>query len=101
MQMTPEICQAVAANLAIGVKINLEAETKGTYFPRSCAATPASYMLGWTANTVDAHNVMYPILSTPVMVGEASSIWGRTAMPRVDELTNAVASRPTRRSATT
>src|SRR5690606_663774 len=29
------ICQAVAANLArIGVKINLQAETKGTYFPK-------------------------------------------------------------------
>ena len=31
-----EICQAVAANLAkIGVKINLEAETKALTFPRS------------------------------------------------------------------
>ncbi len=30
-----QICQAVAANLArIGVKVNLAAETKGTYFPK-------------------------------------------------------------------
>ena len=37
------ICQTVAANLSrINVKINLQAETKGTYFPRCCAVTPAS-----------------------------------------------------------
>ncbi|REM27609.1 ABC transporter substrate-binding protein, partial [Mycobacterium tuberculosis] len=30
-----QVCQSVAANLAkIGVKINLVAETKGTYFPK-------------------------------------------------------------------
>jgi peptide/nickel transport system substrate-binding protein len=38
-----DICQAVAANLArIGVKVNLQAETKGTYFPKILRATPAS-----------------------------------------------------------
>ena len=37
------ICQAVVANLArIGVKIDLEVESKVRYFPRSCVATPAS-----------------------------------------------------------
>eukprot|EP01041_Mallomonas_annulata_P015991 gene15991-33638_t len=57
-----EICQAVAANLArVGVKINLEAETKGTYFPKILRRDTSFYMLGWTASTVDAHNVLYPI----------------------------------------
>ena len=37
----------VSANLArINVKINLAAETKGTYFPKFCAATPA--LACWT-----------------------------------------------------
>ena len=43
------ICQAVAANLArIGVKINLAAETKGTYFPKILRRDTSFYMLGWT-----------------------------------------------------
>ena len=45
------ICQAVAANLArIGVKINLAAETKGTYFPKILRRDTSFYMLGWTSD---------------------------------------------------
>ena len=41
------ICQAVAANLArVGVKINLEAETKGTYFPKILRRDTSFYMIG-------------------------------------------------------
>ncbi|HVZ44285.1 MAG TPA: ABC transporter substrate-binding protein [Ramlibacter sp.] len=51
------ICQAVAANLArVGVKINLAAETKGTYFPKVLRRDTSFYMLGWTPTTYDAHN---------------------------------------------
>ena len=43
------ICQAVAANLArIGVKVNLTAETKNTYFPKILRRDTSFYMLGWT-----------------------------------------------------
>ena len=43
------ICQAVAANLArIGVKINLQAETKVTYFPKILRRDTSFYLLGWT-----------------------------------------------------
>jgi peptide/nickel transport system substrate-binding protein len=43
------ICQAVAANLArVNVKINLQAETKGTYFPKILRRDTSFYMLGWT-----------------------------------------------------
>ncbi len=56
----------MAANLSrIGVKINLEAETKGTYFPKILRRDTSFYMLGWTSSTVDAHNVLYPIMSSP------------------------------------
>jgi hypothetical protein len=44
-----QICQSVAANLAkIGVKINLVAETKGTYFPKMLRRDTSFYLLGWT-----------------------------------------------------
>jgi peptide/nickel transport system substrate-binding protein len=52
-QRRGDICQAVAANLArIGVKINLEAETKGTYFPKILRRDTSFYMLGWTPDHV-------------------------------------------------
>ncbi|MBI5276420.1 MAG: ABC transporter substrate-binding protein [Burkholderiales bacterium] len=53
------ICQAVAANLSrIGVKINLAAETKGSYFPKVLRRDTSFYMLGWTPTTYDAHNAL-------------------------------------------
>ncbi|MGQ2979150.1 MAG: ABC transporter substrate-binding protein [Polaromonas sp.] len=88
-----EICQAVAANLSrIGVKINLEAETKNNYFPKILRRDTSFYMLGWTPSTVDAHNVLYPILSTPGDGGRGQFNLGAYSNARVDELTNLVAS---------
>lgn len=88
-----EICQAVAANLAkIGVKINLEAETKGTYFPKILSRNTSFYMLGWTASTVDAHNVLYPILSSPGDGGRGQYNLGAYNNPKVDELTEKIQS---------
>ncbi len=88
-----EICQAVAANLSrIGVKINLEAETKGTYFPKILRRDTSFYMLGWTASTVDAHAVLYPIMSTPGDGGRGQFNLGAYSNTRVDELTNLIAS---------
>ncbi len=87
------ICQAVAANLAkINVKINLEAETKATYFPKILSRNTSFYMLGWTPSTVDAHNVLYPIMSTPGEGGRGQFNLGSYSNARVDELTAKVAS---------
>ena len=53
------ICQAVAANLArIGVKVNLQAETKVSYFPKILRRDTSFYLLGWTPSTVDSHDVL-------------------------------------------
>ena len=88
-----EICQAVAANLAkIGVKIILEAETKGTYFPKILSRNTSFYMLGWTASTVDVHNVLYPIMSSPGEAGRGQFNLGSYSNARVDELTQKIAS---------
>ncbi len=87
------ICQAVAANLArVGVKIKLEVETKGTYFPKILRRDTSFYMLGWTSSTVDAHNVLYPIMSSPGEGGRGQFNLGAYSNPKVDELTEKVAS---------
>jgi peptide/nickel transport system substrate-binding protein len=82
------ICQAVSANLArVGVKINLQAETKGTYFPKILRRDTSFYMLGWTSSTVDAHNVLYAIMSTPGEGGRGQFNLGAYSNPKLDDLT--------------
>ena len=82
------ICQAVSANLArVGVKINLLAETKGTYFPKILRRDTSFYMLGWTSSTVDAHNVLYAIMSTPGEGGRGQFNLGAYSNPKLDDLT--------------
>jgi peptide/nickel transport system substrate-binding protein len=49
-------------------------------------------MLGWTASTVDAHNVLYPIMSSPGEGGRGQFNLGAYSNPKVDELTEKVAS---------
>ncbi|MES3002569.1 MAG: ABC transporter substrate-binding protein [Pseudomonadota bacterium] len=86
-------CQAIAANLArVGVKIKLEVETKGTYFPKILRRDTSFYMLGWTSSTVDAHNVLYPIMSSPGEGGRGQFNLGSYSNPKVDELTDKIAS---------
>src|SRR5450830_174935 len=87
------ICQAVAANLSkIGVKINLESETKGTYFPKVLSRNTSLYMLGWGTSTVDAHQVLYAIMASPGEGGRGQFNLGAYSNARVDELTQNVAS---------
>jgi peptide/nickel transport system substrate-binding protein len=87
------ICQAITANLArVGVKINLQAETKGTYFPKILRRDTSFYMLGWTSSTVDAHNVLYAIMSTPGEGGRGQFNLGAYSNPKLDELTEKIVS---------
>ena len=78
-----QICQAVAANLArINVKINLQAETKGTYFPKILRRDTSFYMLGWTPSTYDAHNALNALMRCPTTrPAPASSTLAATATP--------------------
>ncbi|MED5622188.1 ABC transporter substrate-binding protein [Ideonella sp. BN130291] len=82
------ICQAVAANLArIGVKINLQAETKVTYFPKILRRDTSFYLLGWTPTTSDAHDTMTNIMATPNDKGQGQFNLGSYSNPKFDELT--------------
>ena len=82
------ICQAVAANLArVGVKINLQAETKGTYFPKILSRNTSFYMLGWTPSTYDAHNALNALVRCVDDKGAGQFNLGAYCNPKVDELT--------------
>ncbi|QCB46762.1 ABC transporter substrate-binding protein [Hydrogenophaga sp. PAMC20947] len=82
------ICQAVAANLArIGVKVNLQAETKGTYFPKVLKRDTSFYLLGWTPSTYDAHNVLNALLHCVDDKGAGQFNLGAYCNPKLDELT--------------
>jgi len=82
-------CQAVAANLArIGVKINLAAETKGTYFPKILRRDTSFYLLGWTPSTYDSHNALNALMRCPDdKTGDGQFNLGAYCNPKLDELT--------------
>jgi len=85
------ICQTVAANLSrIGVKINLQAETKGTYFPKILSRNTSFYLLGWTPSTYDAHNAMNALMACPNDSGAGLFNLGSYCNPKVDELVKKV-----------
>ncbi|MDQ1259190.1 MAG: peptide/nickel transport system substrate-binding protein [Pseudomonadota bacterium] len=82
------ICETVAANLSrIGVKINLQAETKGTYFPKILRRDTSFYMLGWTPGTYDAHNSLKALMRCVDDKGSGQFNLGAYCNPKVDELT--------------
>jgi len=96
------VCQTVAANLSrIGVKINLQAETKGSYFPKILSRNTSFYMLGWTPSTYDAHNALNALLACPDDAGGGLFNLGNYCNPRVDELVKKVQieTDPTQRNA--
>ncbi|MDI3509775.1 ABC transporter substrate-binding protein [Hydrogenophaga sp.] len=87
------VCQAVASNLArIGVKVNLQAETKGTYFPKILRRDTSFYLLGWSPSTYDAHNVLNAIIRCVDDKGAGQFNLGSYCNPKVDELTLKIAS---------
>ncbi|MDB5851635.1 MAG: transporter substrate-binding protein [Rhodoferax sp.] len=87
------ICQAVAANLArINVKINLQAETKGTYFPKILRRDTSFYLLGWTPSTYDAHNALNALIACVDDKGAGQFNLGAYCNPKVDELAKKIQS---------
>jgi len=88
-----QICQAVAANLArVGVKVNLSAEPKATYFPKILRRDTSFYLLGWTPATTDAHDAMVNLMATPTDKGQGQFNLGWYSNPKFDELTHQVQS---------
>ena len=87
------ICQAVAANLArIGVKVNLQTETKVSYFPKILRRDTSFYLLGWTPSTVDAHDALSALIATSNDKGQGQFNLGAYSNARVDDLIQKVQS---------
>jgi peptide/nickel transport system substrate-binding protein len=93
-----EICQAVAANLArVGIKVNLAAETKGTYFPKILKRDTSFYLLGWTPATYDAHNALNALVRCVDDQGAGQFNLGSYCNPKVDELIGKIQSETDKR----
>jgi len=87
------ICQTVAANLArIGVKINLAAETKGTYFPKILRRDTSFYLLGWTPSTYDAHDALNALMACPDEKGAGQFNLGAYCNPKLDPMIKSIQS---------
>ena len=87
-----EICKAVTAMLArAGIKVNLMAESKGTYFPKILSRNTSFYLLGWTPGSYDSHNPLFALMATPGAGGQGQFNLGSYSNPKVDELTKAIA----------
>jgi len=97
-----EICQAVAVMLArIGVKVDLAAEAKATYFPKVLSRNTSFYLLGWTPASYDSHNPLFAVMSTPGEGWQGQFNLGNYSNASLDELTRQIATEtdPTKRQA--
>jgi peptide/nickel transport system substrate-binding protein len=84
------ICQAVTAMLArVGIKVNLNAQTRAKWFEKILPRNTSFYMLGWTPATYDAHNTLISIMVTP-KGPEGTFNLGGYSNPKVDELTRKI-----------
>ena len=71
------ICTAVVSMLAkVGIKIQLNADSKSRIFAKYKARDTSLYLLGWTAGTYDAHHIMRFLLSKPDLERKLGS-WNR------------------------
>ena len=87
-----EICQAVAAQLArVGIKVNVQAESKATYFPKALRREVSFFMAGWSPAAYDAHNALFSLVATPEGKRGAWNM-GAYSNARIDELTGAIQS---------
>ena len=76
----------------IGVKVDLLAEPKATYFPKVLSRNTSFYLLGWTPGTYDSHNPLFSLMSTPGDGGQGQFNLGSYSNARVDQLTREIAS---------
>ena len=90
-----QICQAVASMLArIGVKIDLNAQTKSKYFAKVLASGGFDtdfYLLGWTPGSFDSWNVLHNITGCRDDTGKGGPFnLGGWCNPKVDELASRI-----------
>ncbi len=94
--MDEQICTAITSMLArIGVKIDLNAQTKSKYFAKTGSPKYDTdfYLLGWTPATYDANNVLYTLFGTRNgKRGEVNN--GGYSNPKLDALIDQIGVEP-------
>jgi peptide/nickel transport system substrate-binding protein len=90
-----QICLAIVAMLArIGVKVNLNAQTRAKFFAKVNAPgfNTSFYLLGWTPATYDAHNVFLNLVHCRDAARSRGMFNnGGYCNPAIDRLTDAMA----------
>ncbi len=85
------ICEAVAAMFSrIGVKVELNAQTRSKHFGKLLNKETDFYMLGWTPSTYDAHNAIFNLMMTWNDKDQGTNNILGYSNKRVDELGNAI-----------
>jgi len=74
----------------MGVRINLQSETKAAYFPRLLRRETSFYLQGWAPGTIDAHDVISTLMVTPNNKGQGQYNAGAYSNLRLDDLTGKI-----------
>ncbi|RAI57418.1 ABC transporter substrate-binding protein [Roseicella frigidaeris] len=88
------ICTAIVSMLArIGVRVNLNAQTRARYFAEINAPrfNTSFYLLGWTPATGDAHNAIFNLIASRDGKSRGNFNNGGIANARIDALTDLIA----------
>jgi len=85
------ICQAIVSMWArIGVKANLNAMPRATYFPKVQSHDTSAYLFGWGVPTFDALYTLQSLIHSPGEGADGSFNFGGYSNPKVDELIDQV-----------
>lgn len=89
------ICEALSAMWAkIGMKVNVLAQPRATYFPKAEKLDVSMYMLGWGGAITDAETVLTPVLHSRGEGGIGYYNWGNYKNPKLDQLIEASSKEP-------
>jgi peptide/nickel transport system substrate-binding protein len=88
-----KICQALAAMWAkIGVKVNVNAMPRATYFPKIQKFDTTAYLLGWGVPTFDALYSLQSLARSVGTGGDGNFNLGRVSNAEMDQLVDAMKS---------
>jgi peptide/nickel transport system substrate-binding protein len=84
------ICEALSAMWAkIGIKVNVLAQPRATYFPKAEKLDVSMYMLGWGGAITDAETTLTPVLHSRGEQGVGYYNWGNYKNAKLDQLIEA------------
>src|SRR5690625_5739533 len=74
----------------IGVKANLNAMPRATYFPKVQSNDSSAYLFGWGVPTFDALYTLQSLIHSPGEGADGSFNFGGYSNPQVDEFINQI-----------